>query len=236
MSKVIDYKGVLVLDKISAEARKQELSENERTLLWDTPVLIETTNHELTLDDTFEITSRYDGRDDQPITFPAVSGQWQVYDMGRFNSPHQNLYDTLLVSSDSFDITQLRKRWARIDTEQDLDLDSDLYAEHFTIGSADSPLDFDGLNFCKANIHPHLNENGQLDAVILDFDQQYERHAGFYNYDVRLISSDSDESYYNRRGKGGLYELTPETFNDYITKAGNYDFMVKDNQTGYFAK
>ena len=28
MSKVIDYKGVLVLDKISAEARKQELSEN----------------------------------------------------------------------------------------------------------------------------------------------------------------------------------------------------------------
>lgn len=206
-------------------------------MLWDTPILIETTNHEWTLGDTFEITSRYDGRDDQPITFPAVSGKWRVYDMSRFNSPHtQNLYDTLLVTSDLFDVTQLRKRWARIDTEQDLDLDSDLYAEHFTIGSADSPLDFDGLNFCKANIHPHLNENGQLDAVILDFDQQYERHAGFYNYDVRLISSDSDESYYNRRGKGGLYELTPETFNDYITKAGNYDFMVKDNQTGYFAK
>ena len=60
MTKVTDYKGVLVLDKISAEARKQELSENERTLLWDTPVLIETTNHELTLDDTFEITSRYE--------------------------------------------------------------------------------------------------------------------------------------------------------------------------------
>ena len=237
MTKIIDYHGVVIQDKISAEARKQELSENERTLLWDTPVLIETTNHELTLDDTFEITSRYDGRDDQPITFPAVSGQWHVYDMGRFNSPHsKNLYDTLLVSSDSFDITQLRKRWARIDNGQDLDLDADLYAEHFTVGSEDSPLDFDGLHFCKANIHPHLNENGQLDAVILDFDQQYERHAGFYNYDVRLISSDSDESYYNRRGKGGLYELTPETFNDYITKAGNYDFMVKDNQTGYFAK
>jgi hypothetical protein len=145
MSKVIDYKGVLILDKISAEARKQELSENERTLLWDAPVLIETTNHELILDDTFEITSRYDGRDDQPITFPAVSGQWQVYDMSRFNSSHtKNLYDTLLVSSDSFDITQLRKRWARIDTGQDLDLDSDLYAEHFTIGSADSPLDLMG--------------------------------------------------------------------------------------------
>lgn len=68
-------------DTISAEARKQELSENERTLLWDTSILIETTNHELTLGDTFEITSRYDGRDDQPITFPTVSGQWHVYDM-----------------------------------------------------------------------------------------------------------------------------------------------------------
>ena len=86
MTKVTDYKGVIIKDTISAEARKQELSENERTLLWDTPILIETTNHEWTLGDTFEITSRYDGRDDQPITFPAVSGKWRVYDMSRFNS------------------------------------------------------------------------------------------------------------------------------------------------------
>lgn len=46
MTKVTDYKGVIIKDTISAEARKQELSENERTLLWDTPILIETTNHE----------------------------------------------------------------------------------------------------------------------------------------------------------------------------------------------
>lgn len=49
MTKVTDYKGVIIKDTISAEARKQELSENERTLLWDTPILIETTNHEWTL-------------------------------------------------------------------------------------------------------------------------------------------------------------------------------------------
>lgn len=138
-----------------------------------------------------------------------------------------NLSENLLFVSDSFDMTELEKPWSRIDNGQNLDIDSDLYAEEFHIETLDSSFTHVGLNKGEANIHPHFNENGQLDAILLDFEQKYEYHAGFYQYDVISVS-DKEHSV------GGLYELTLDTLNAHMAKTDAENFIVRDNTTGYF--
>ena len=173
--------------------------------------------------------------DNEPLAFSVVSGQWYGYMMDRFNckeakrhlSDVTNLSENLLFVSDSFDMTELEKPWARINKGQNLDIDSDLYAEEFSVETLDSSFTHAGLNNGEANIHPHFNENGQLDAILFDFEQKYEYHAGFYQYDVISVS-DKEHSV------GGLYELTLDILNAHMAKTDAENFIVRDNTTGYF--
>ena len=234
MTKVTEHGNVVVVDDVTTEAQ-----EHDPFYDWwmsrrvDTRILKK--NIDFTISDTFDISSQDDSKDTDHLTFSAVSGDWHGYMMDRFNckeakrhlSDVTNLSENVLFVSDSFDMTELEKPWSRIDNGQNLDIDSDLYAEEFHIETLDSSFTHVGLNKGEANIHPHFNENGQLDAILLDFEQKYEYHAGLYKYDIISVF---DKEY----SVGGLYELTPDTLSAHMTKTGAKNFIVHDNAAGYF--
>lgn len=234
MTKVTEHGNVVVVDDVTTEAQ-----EHDPFYDWwmsrrvDTRILKK--NIDFTISDTFDISSQDDSKDTDHLTFSAVSGDWHGYMMDRFNckeakrhlSDVTNLSENVLFVSDSFDMTELEKPWSRIDNGQNLDIDSDLYAEEFHIETLDSSFTHVGLNKGEANIHPHFNENGQLDAILLDFEQKYEYHAGLYKYDIISVF---DKEY----SVGGLYELTPDTLSAHMTKTGAENFIVHDNAAGYF--
>ena len=185
MTKVIDYGNVVIIDDITTEAREHEMTFDDWSVVRSVDNRIVKKDIDFTIGDTFEISSQC--KDNEPLAFSAVSGQWYGYMMDRFNckeakrhlSDVTNLSENVLFVSDSFDMTELEKPWARIGKGQNLDIDSDLYAEEFNIKTLDSSFTHAGLNKGEANIHSHFNENGQLDAILLDFEQKYEYHADF---------------------------------------------------------
>lgn len=233
MTKVKNYGNVTIVDDIT-EAREHELTFDSWFVSRRADTRIVKKDIDFTIGDTFEISSPQ-SPDNESLAFSAVSGDWHGYMMDRFNckeakrhlSDVTNLSENVLFVSDSFDMTELEKPWSRIDNGQNLDIDSDLYAEEFHIETLDSSFTHVGLNKGEANIHPHFNENGQLDAILLDFEQKYEYHAGLYKYDIISVF---DKEY----SVGGLYELTPNTLNAHMMKTGAKNFIVHDNATGYF--
>ena len=234
MTKVTDYGNIVVVDDITTEAQEHELTFDDWSMLRRVDNRIVNKNIDFTVGDTFDISSQ-NSEDTDHLSFSAVSGHWHGYMMDRFNckeakrhlSDVTNLSENLLFVSDSFDMTELEKPWSRIDNGQNLDIDSDLSADEFHIETLDSSFTHTGLNNGEANIHPHFNEKGQLDAILFDFEQKYEYHAGFYQYDVISVF---DKEY----SVGGLYELTPDTLSAYMTKTDAKNFIVRDNTTGYF--
>lgn len=234
MSKVTEHGNVVVVDDVTTEAQEYDpFYDWWMSRRVDTRILKK--NIDFTISDTFDISSQDDSKDTDHLTFSAVSGDWHGYMMDRFNckeakrhlSDVTNLSENLLFVSDSFDMTELEKPWSRMDKGQNLDIDSDLYTEEFSIETLESSFTHTGLNKGEANIHPHFNENGQLDAILFDFEQKYEYHAGFYQYDVISVS-DKEHSV------GGLYELTLDTLNAHMAKTDAENFIVRDNTTGYF--
>ena len=233
MTKVTEHGNVVVVDDVTTEALEHEMTFDDWSVVRSVENRIVKKDIDFTIGDTFEISPQH--TDNEPLAFSAVSGQWYGYMMDRFNckeakrhlSDVTNLSENLLFVSDSFDMTELEKPWSRMDKGQNLDIDSDLYTEEFSIETLESSFTHTGLNKGEANIHPHFNENGQLDAILFDFEQKYEYHAGFYQYDVISVS-DKEHSV------GGLYELTLDTLNAHMAKTDAENFIVRDNTTGYF--
>ena len=231
MTKVTEHGNVAIVDDVTTEALEHEMTFDDWSVVRSVENRIVKKDIDFTIGDTFEISPQH--TDNEPLAFSAVSGQWYGYMMDRFNckeakhhlSDVTNLSENLLFVSDSFDMTELEKPWARINKGQNLDIDSDLYAEEFSVETLDSSFTHAGLNNGEANIHPHFNDNGQLDAILLDFEQKYEYHAGFYQYDVISVS---DKEY----SVGGLYELTSDTLSAHMANAKSV--IVRDNVTGYF--
>ena len=233
MTKVTEHGNIVVVDDVTTETLEHEMTFDDWSVVRSVENRIVKKDIDFTIGDTFEISPQH--TDNEPLAFSAVSGQWYGYMMDRFNckeakrhlSDVTNVSENLLFVSDSFDMTELEKPWSRMDKGQNLDIDSDLYTEEFSIETLESSFTHTGLNKGEANIHPHFNENGQLDAILFDFEQKYEYHAGFYQYDVISVS-DKEHSV------GGLYELTLDTLNAHMAKTDAENFIVRDNTTGYF--
>ena len=165
MTKVTEHGNIVVVDDVTTETLEHEMTFDDWSVVRSVENRIVKKDIDFTIGDTFEISPQH--TDNEPLAFSAVSGQWYGYMMDRFNckeakrhlSDVTNLSENLLFVSDSFDMTELEKPWSRMDKGQNLDIDSDLYTEEFSIETLESSFTHTGLNKGEANIHPHFNEN-----------------------------------------------------------------------------
>ena len=132
--------------------------------------------------DTLNIQSNYDKNDGSKKhrrSFEAVSGEWSTYRLTSYKG--QELVANMVLVAPSFDFNQFNEPWSRVeDNDRNIDTEADIVGTNFTIG--------DGFNahspFGDASLFPHYNEQGQLDAFIIEFEREYELAAGLFNYNM----------------------------------------------------
>ena len=177
----------------------------------------------VSVSDEFKIqnsTDENDGSKDYNRSFEAVKGEWSTYRLTSYKG--QELVANMVLTSPTFDFNKLNEPWLRIeDADRNVDTDADIVGEHFIIGA-----DFNAK--CPtgdASLFPHYNEQGQLDALIIEFEREYELAAGLFNYNITGL----------RYGEtSGLYDLTVDNLETMYDDDDEY--MVVDNKTGYVHK
>lgn len=108
-----------------------------------------------------------------------------------------------------FDFKNLNEPWPQVENENP-DMYPDMVADRFRIGAPSEPIFGTGEDFFTweddrpdfrqltspsevMNLHPHYNEQGQVDAIILDYDNSYATAADLCRYRVRQL--DEDDTY-----------------------------------------
>lgn len=165
-------------------------------------------------------TDENDGSKDYNRSFGAVKGEWSTYRLTSYKG--QDLVANMVLVSPSFDFNQFNEPWARIeDVDRNVDTDADIVGDKFVIGD-----DFNvNCPTGDASLFPHYNEQGQLDAVIVEFEREYELAAGLFNYNISGL----------RYGDTlGLYDLTVDNLETMCDDDDEY--VVVDNKTGYVHK
>lgn len=210
---------------------KQTTSEIERignVLLYDgtgvkADVALRRVGETVQVSDHFTIqnsTDENDGSKDYNRSFDAVKGEWSTYRLTSYKG--QDLVANMVLVSPSFVFSQFNEPWARIeDADCNVDTDADIVGDKFVIGD-----DFNvNCPTGDASLFPHYNEQGQLDAVIVEFEREYELAAGLFNYNISGL----------RYGDTlGLYDLTADNLETMCDDDDEY--VVVDNKTGYVHK
>lgn len=130
----------------------------------------------VSVSDEFKIqnsTDEHDGSKDYNRSFEAVKGEWSTYRLTSYKG--QELVANMVLTSPTFDFNKLNEPWLRIeDADRNVDTDADIVGEHFIIGA-----DFNAK--CQtgdASLFPHYNEQGQLDALIIEFEREMSWRLG----------------------------------------------------------
>lgn len=154
----------------------------------------------------------------------------------------------MVYVSDSFDFNKLNEPWPRVENENP-DLYADMAADRFRIGVPTKPefargeqlfIWDDRPDVWQAsspsdvmNLHPHYNEHGQMDAIILDYSESYATIAGLYRYNIRQLDMEDNHPTFNYYKKGGLYELTPKNLDFYRASDDEAIYIIEDTETGF---
>lgn len=124
-----------------------------------------------------------------------------------------------------------------------------MVADRFRIGTPSEPIFGTGEDFFTwendrpdfrqvtspsevMNLHPHYNEQGQVDAIILDYSDSYAAAAGLYRYNVRQLDENDTYTVFDY-GRGGLYELTPENLEFFGYSNDVAKYIIEDTETGF---
>ena len=238
MTKVDIYNGIGILDSVSAEGRKHEVSAEASDAYYDCKIRLILNDKTFHVDKSLQL-SGYD-KDDESYTssrnIDAVSGNWSVYQFGETND--------FILMSDTFDLENLKTGWQRIDMDtKDADYNSDMLGDEMLIrGTNEIQLrrpDYRKPNRTKdVYLHPHYNEQGQVDALVMDVTRNYEFKYGLFNYLVTpYVYDDKFDTYHECYSPkaGGLYELTADKFELYIPNDDDVHLMVEDIHTGHLA-
>lgn len=107
-----------------------------------------------------------DGSKDYNRSFDAVKGEWLTYRLTSYRG--HELVANMVLTSPTFDFEQFNESWSRIeDADRNIDTDADIVGERFSIGT-----DFNiKCPTGDASLFPHYNEQGQLDALIIEFER-----------------------------------------------------------------
>lgn len=125
----------------------------------------------------------------------------------------------------------------------------DMVADRFRIGAPSEPIFGTGEDFFTwendrpdfrqltspsevMNLHPHYNEQGQVDAIILDYADSYATAAGLYRYNVRQLDEDDTYAVFDDE-RGGLHELTPENLEFFGYSNDIAKYIIEDTETGF---
>lgn len=232
MTKVDIYNGIGILDDVSRDARKQELP-------WESSKAYNNCDIRLVrTDKSFQVNKSvmlggYD-KDDESYAgnrhIDAVSGTWSLYEWADSN--------IVIAMPDTFDVRNLESAWQRIDADvKDADT-SDIRVDDVVIGGMDD-VQYSNPNQTKdVCLHPHYNENGQLDALVMSMGRDYELKYDMFNYLVTPYVYDNKFDTYHEcdtQKAGGLYELSAEKFESYTPNTEDIHLMVEDMHTGYLA-
>lgn len=189
---------------------------------------------------------RHNGSSQHKRDFPAVSGTWSGYDIDKYNG--KKVSEAFVYASESFDFKDLNEPWPQVENE-DPDMYPDMVADRFRIGAPSEPIFGTGEDFFTwendrpdfrqltstsevMNLHPHYNEQGQVDAIILDYSDSYATAAGLYRYNVRQLDEDDTYMAFDYE-QGGLHELTPKHLEFFGASDDTAKYIVEDTKTGF---
>ena len=240
---------IVVYDKVSKNAQNYKSTTKEQIGAELAEIAVFKTTSSFELGDTLELQQdayRHNSSSQHKRDFPAVSGTWSGYDINKYNG--KKVSEAIVFASESFDFNNLNEPWRQVENENP-DMYPDMIADRFRIGAPSEPAfgtcdDFfvwenDRPDFRQLispsdymNLHPHYNEHGQVDAIILDYTESYATAAGLYRYNVRQLDMDDSYAVFDYR-RGGLYELTPKNleFFGYNNDIGKY--IIEDTKTGF---
>ena len=240
---------IAVFDKVSEDAPSYRPTFKEQIGAELAEIAVFKTTASFELGDTLELQQdvyRHNGSPQHKRDFPAVSGTWSGYDIDKYNG--KKVSEAFVYASESFNFKNLNEPWPQVENGNP-DMYPDMVADRFRIGAPseqyleqvrislfgeDDRPDFRQLTSPSEvmNLHPHYNEQGQVDAIILDYSDSYAAAAGLYRYNVRQLDENDTYTVFDY-GRGGLYELTPENLEFFGYSNDIAKYIIEDTKTGF---
>lgn len=240
---------IAVFDKVSEDAPSYRPTFKEQIGAERAEIAVFKTTASFELGDTLELQQdayRHNGSLQHKRDFLAVSGTWSGYDIDKYNG--KKVSEAFVYASESFDFKNLNEPWPQVENGNP-DMYPDMVADRFRIGAPSEPIFGTGEDFFiweddrpdfrqltspseVMNLHPHYNEQGQVDAIILDYSDSYAAAAGLYRYNVRQLDENDTYTVFDY-GRGDLYELTPENLEFFGHSNDIAKYIIEDTETGF---